>query len=38
MNEILGYITDERFDSKLKSFYFAVVEFIKWYNLCQKEK
>lgn len=31
-------LTDAGANSKIESVYIAVIEFIKWYNLCQKEK
>lgn len=35
-NEILGYIEDKRFETKINAAWHAVIEFIKLYNLCQK--
>ena len=35
---ICGYGFETIYHSKIKAVYYSVVEFIKWYNLCQKEK
>ena len=35
---ICGYGFETVYHSKIKAVYYSVVEFIKWYNLCQKEK
>lgn len=31
-DEILGYIEDKRFNTKINAAWYAMVEFIKWYN------